>query len=151
MQELWTGLIGNKIFLTAAAGWVVAQGLKTLIYAIVNHEWSWERLMGAGGMPSSHAAAVCALLTAIIFEYGTGSVAFAMTSVLTVIVLHDARGVRLEAGKQAQVLNTLIERLLHDKDIHALQAIKLKELVGHTPSQVIIGALIGTAIAILVY
>ncbi|MEG1662177.1 MAG: divergent PAP2 family protein, partial [Clostridiales bacterium] len=109
-----------------------------------------ERLFGAGGMPSSHAAAVCALLTAIIYEYGTGSVAFAITAVLTVIVLHDARGVRLETGKQAQVLNTIINSL-HDLDFRALQEIKLKELVGHTPSQVAIGAIIGVGIALILY
>ncbi|MEG1997144.1 MAG: divergent PAP2 family protein [Clostridiales bacterium] len=150
MRELWLGLCNNKIFLTACSGWLIAQLLKVILHVLVNREWSWERLFGAGGMPSSHAAAVCALLTAIIYEYGTGSVAFAITAVLTVIVLHDARGVRLETGKQAQVLNTIINSL-HDLDFRALQEIKLKELVGHTPSQVAIGAIIGVGIALILY
>ncbi len=150
MNNLWLDLIHNKIFLIACAGWFVAQVLKVLLHLIVNREWSWERFLGAGGMPSSHAAAVCALLTSVIYEYGTGSVAFAITAVLTAIVLHDARGVRLETGKQAQVLNNIVSRL-YEGDLHFLQEIKLKELVGHTPSQVAVGAVLGVLIAVLLH
>ena len=100
----------NTIFLTAAFGWLVAQILKTLIHLIVSKKFVAERLVGSGGMPSSHSATVCALVTAVCYEYGAGSFEFAISLILAIIVMYDAMGVRRETGIQAQVLN-LMEQL----------------------------------------
>ena len=97
----------NTIFLTAAFGWLVAQVLKTLIHLIVSKKFVAERLVGSGGMPSSHSATVCALVTAVCYEYGAGSFEFAISLILAIIVMYDAMGVRRETGIQAQVLNLL--------------------------------------------
>ena len=84
----------NHIFLTAACGWFVAQILKTLIHLIISKKFVAERLVGSGGMPSSHSATVCALVTATCYEYGAGSFEFAISLILAIIVMYDAMGVR---------------------------------------------------------
>ena len=99
----------NTIFLTAAFGWLVAQVLKTLIHLIVSKKFVAERLVGSGGMPSSHSATVCALVTAVCYEYGAGSFEFAISLILAIIVMYDAMGVRRETGIQAQVLNEMLK------------------------------------------
>lgn len=146
MKELWLDLISNRILLVSMLSWFVAQFTKTILYLIVNKEFNLERMVGSGGMPSSHAATVCALSTSTLLQYGLSSFEFALTFILTVIVLHDARGVRLETGKQATILNMLTAHLFTENKIVIP---KLKELVGHTPSQVIVGALLGIIIAII--
>ena len=80
----------NHIFLTAACGWFVAQILKTLIHLIISKKFVAERLVGSGGMPSSHSATVCALVTATCYEYGAGSFEFAISLILAIIVMYDA-------------------------------------------------------------
>ena len=99
----------NHIFLTAACGWFVAQILKTLIHLIISKKFVAERLVGSGGMPSSHSATVCALVTATCYEYGAGSFEFAISLILAIIVMYDAMGVRRETGIQAQVLNDMMK------------------------------------------
>ena len=142
-------LVNNRIFLSAACGWVVAQLLKTLIHMWFNRKFVAERLIGSGGMPSSHSATVCALSTAALISYGIGSFEFAISFIFAVIVMHDAMGVRRETGIQAKVLNELIEVFAAmDSDMSPQD--KLKEFVGHTPLQVLIGALLGITIAICV-
>ena len=96
-----SGLWHNRVLLSAATGWAAAQILKTIIHALLEDEWKLERLVGSGGMPSSHAATVCALVTAAAYNYGPNSFEFTISFLLAIIVLHDARGVRLETGKQA--------------------------------------------------
>ena len=119
----------------------MAQVLKALLYTLLNREFKFERLFGSGGMPSSHASTMLAAVMAATMEHGPQSFEFAITVLLALIVLHDARGVRLETGRQAEVLNKLmrhgdLKELFQDEDY-------LKELVGHTLIQVIIGSLIG--------
>lgn len=143
--EFFEGLLGNKIFMSAVIGWLVAQLLKVIIYAVINREFKAERFVGSGGMPSSHSATVCALTTATLLEYGSSSFEFAIAGVLAIIVMYDARGVRLETGKQAEVINQLFS-LLKDEDVKPV--VKLKELVGHTPLQVLAGAVLGIVIAL---
>ena len=123
----------NTIFLTAAFGWLVAQVLKTLIHLIVSKKFVAERLVGSGGMPSSHSATVCALVTAVCYEYGAGSFEFAISLILAIIVMYDAMGVRRETGIQAQVLNEML-KVFEDMGRSEISAHdKLKEFVGHTP------------------
>lgn len=144
--EFFIELLGNRIFMSAVIGWFVAQILKVIIYMVINREFSAERFVGSGGMPSSHSATVCALTTATLLEYGAGSFEFAIAGVLAIIVMYDARGVRLETGKQAEAINQLFNLL---KDEEVTPVVKLKELVGHTPLQVIAGAVLGIVIALL--
>lgn len=149
MSILWNGLIHNKVFISAVIAWLVAQMLKTIIFAIVNREWRLERLIGSGGMPSAHAATVVALLVSTIINHGTGSFEFAISAILAIIVIHDASGVRFQTGRQAEVLNKLILSLQHGGN-NIFQDIKLKELIGHTPLQVFFGSILGALVGLIV-
>ena len=144
-------LIHNQIFLTSCSGWLLAQLLKTLIYFLLNKEFSSERLIGDGGMPSSHSATVCALATAVALECGSGSPDFAIAAMFAIVVMHDAMGVRRETGIQAKILNDMLH-IFEDMGRSELSAYdKLKEFVGHTPLQVLVGGLLGIATAIISY
>lgn len=143
-------LIHNRIFVAPVCGWLVAQLLKTMIHMWFNRKFVAERLVGSGGMPSSHSATVCALATAAGIEYGGGSFQFAMAAIFAIVVMYDAIGVRRETGIQAKVLNEMME--MFDKMGKEMSVEeKLKEFVGHTPLQVLMGALLGIAIAMAVY
>lgn len=148
MKEILYGLITNKILITATAAWFVAQLAKMIIYLIINREVKWERLVGAGGMPSSHTSTVIAFSLATLAEYGTGSFQFAIALLLAIIVIHDARGVRYETSKQAVVLNKILNDLFTDPNPD-LVIPRLKELVGHTPFQVFIGGIVGFIVGII--
>ena len=147
-MKFWDQLLGNQVLMCAVAGWTVAQVLKTLIDIYLNRSFNPERLVGSGGMPSSHSATVCALTTASAMVYGVGSFQFTISFVLAMIVMYDAMGVRRETGKQAQLLNSVFFENILNLDKVFLQE-KLKEYVGHTPLQVFAGAVLGILIAIL--
>lgn len=138
-------LLNNTVFMAAASGWLIAQILKTIIDTGINKSFSPERLTGSGGMPSSHSSTVCALATASCLQYGAGSFAFAVSAIMAIIVMYDARGVRRETGIQAQVINEMIDFFQNMGKPLSYEE-KLKEFVGHTPLQVLIGALLGVAI-----
>ena len=143
-------LIQNPFFIVPLLSWFSAQVLKVIINGIINKKLDWERLFGDGGMPSGHSATVSSLWTMALLTYGTGSFEFAATGILAIIVCHDAMGVRLEAGKQAQVLNDIIETFnLFTEDMNP--EVKLKEFVGHTPVQVAAGFSLGVINACLMY
>lgn len=142
-------LTSNQVLISAVAGWTVAQVLKTILDVALNRSFNPERLVGSGGMPSSHSATVCALVTSTGMKYGAGSFEFAISFVLALIVMYDAIGVRQETGKQAKVLNSLLFENLLKLDSVLLQE-KLKEYVGHTPIQVVAGAILGVLIALFV-
>lgn len=142
-------LLHNSIFLSAIIGWLVAQVLKTIIHLIVNKQFVAERMVGGGGMPSSHSATVCALATATGIRFGGGSFEFALAAIFAIVVMYDAMGVRQETGKQGKVLNEMMEIFTQmGKDLDAETA--LKEFVGHTPLQVLMGAILGIGIAVLI-
>lgn len=144
-------LTANKIFWVAAAGWLIAQLIKTLLHLILVKEFRAERLVGSGGMPSSHSATVCALSTAIAYECGANSPEFAISLIFAIVVMYDAMGVRRETGIQAKLLNDMIH-ILEDMGRNELSAHeKLKEFVGHTPLQVLIGAVLGIIISVICY
>lgn len=144
-------LTANKIFWVAAAGWLIAQLIKTLLHLILVKEFRAERLVGSGGMPSSHSATVCALSTAIAYECGANSPEFAISLIFAIVVMYDAMGVRRETGIQARLLNDMIH-ILEDMGRNELSAHeKLKEFVGHTPLQVLIGAVLGIIISVICY
>lgn len=143
-------LIHNRMFIAAASGWIIAQMLKTLIHMWFNRKFVAERLVGSGGMPSSHSATVCGLATAAGIEYGAGSYQFAIAAIFAIIVMYDAMGVRREAGIQAKVLNEMMDMFMHMGKEMSVEE-RLKEFVGHTPLQVLVGALLGILIAFLIY
>ena len=147
-MDIINELLGNQIFMSAALSWLVAQILKTIIHLVFNREFMAERLVGSGGMPSSHSSTVCALATASLLKFGVGSYEFAISAILALIVMYDARGVRRETGIQAKILNEMMQ-LFQDMGSDMPPREKLKEFVGHTPLQVLIGAILGIAIAYL--
>ena len=142
-------LFQNRILIAAVTGWLVAQLLKTIIHLYFTKSFVPERLVGSGGMPSSHSATVCALSTAAAIQYGLGSFEFAICAIVAIIVMYDALGVRRETGIQAKVINEMME-LFSSMNKELSTDEKLKELVGHTPLQVLMGAILGIIIAFVV-
>ncbi len=148
----WQNFIfGNYILTVAIFSWFAAQVAKTIInYALVG-KLELERLYGAGGMPSAHSAFVCSAFMATSKSEGVSSPLFAIAFILASVVMYDAMGVRHETGKQAKVLNQLLDDWLDDEENEVLNNVKkLKEKVGHTPLEVLSGALLGILIAILI-
>lgn len=143
-----SGVLSNKILIAAFCGWLVAQVLKTIIYVAVNKNFNPERLLGDGGMPSSHSATVMAMVTSTAFYFGPETFEFAVTAILALIVMHDAMGVRRETGKQAKVINNMMDWFMQNSDISPEE--KLKEFVGHSPTQVFFGALLGIIVGVVV-
>lgn len=136
------------ILITVIMGWLVAQLLKTLLYFYLEKKFSPERLIGSGGMPSSHSSTVCTLAVTSAFNFGLESFEFVISLVLAIIVMHDAMGVRLETEKQARVLNALMEELRSSSNNELFEQ-HLKEFVGHTPTQVLAGAVLGIIVGFL--
>ena len=144
----FTDLCSHVIFVSAALGWLIAQVAKTIIHLIVTKKFVVERLVGSGGMPSCHSATVCALSTATGMECGASSPEFAIAVMLAIIVMYDAMGVRRETGIHAKVLNEMIEVFTKmGKKMSAEE--KLKEFIGHTPLQVLVGAILGIIVAVV--
>lgn len=143
-------LITNRFLITGVSSWFVAQLAKTIIHAIINKKLVLERMVGDGGMPSGHSATVTSLAVISALSFGFDSFQFAVTALLAIIVCHDAMGVRLETGKQAQIINEMMEafEVWTKKE---LPEVKLKEFVGHTPIQVIAGILLGIANACVMH
>lgn len=140
-MAILTGLfIWNYALAAALTAWFVAQVSKVLLDGLLRQEFSWERLVGSGGMPSAHSASVIALTTALGLRDGMMSTTFAVAAVLAAVVMYDAAGIRQAAGRQAKAINHIIERLRYD---HTLDDISLKELLGHTPVEVMVGAALG--------
>lgn len=146
-MQWFIDLITNPYTLTALSCWFVAQLIKVLINLVIHKKIIWERLTGDGGMPSGHSATVSSLATIIGLMRGFDTPEFAIAGILAVVVCHDATGVRQETGKQAIMLNEIIRILETDE----LPEVKLKELVGHTPLQVLAGILLGIGGACLMY
>ncbi|MGI6357329.1 MAG: divergent PAP2 family protein [Bacillota bacterium] len=145
MLEALLGLFRNPILQAAMLSWIIAQVLKVLFAWWREGFFSLERMVGAGGMPSSHSAFVVALTVGVGEASGWESPLTAFSVVFSLIVMYDAAGVRRAAGKQARALNKIINELAAGKQV---KEERLKELLGHTPVEVIAGAILGLAIAI---
>lgn len=141
-------IITNEILMSAALSWGLAQVIKTIIHLILTKKFVAERLIGSGGMPSCHSATVCALTTSIVINEGISSPFFAMSAILAIIVMYDARGVRRETGLQATVLNEIVD-IIEKLGADVTYDEKLKEFIGHTPFQVLVGAILGIIIALI--
>jgi acid phosphatase family membrane protein YuiD len=140
-------LLGNHILLAAFLAWFVAQVSKTIYECIRYRQIKLSRLVSSGGMPSSHSALVTSLATATGRITGISSPSFAIAAVLAGIVMYDAAGVRRAVSIQARILNQMIDEAFQGKPF-AEQ--RLRELIGHTPVQVLVGALLGIGIGLIV-
>lgn len=139
-------ILSNRIIQAAALAWAIAQGLKVLLTLMISKKFDSTRVFGSGGMPSSHSAMTCAMLMMVGFTEGFSSAVFALAFCFSGVVMYDAAGVRRSTGKNAAVLNRLIDRLATDGTFDEEH---LKELVGHTPIQVLAGALLGILVGTL--
>lgn len=133
--------------MSAFIAWLIAQLTKIVISLIKEKRLNFRLITASGGMPSSHTSSSCALTTSIAYVYSFTSPLFAIAAVFTLIVMYDATGVRRAAGEQAKILNRIMDDLMNKRSIEAGE--RLKELIGHTPFQVIMGALLGIAVGIL--
>ena len=154
-MEVLQILIHNKMLITPIIGWAAAQIIKTFINLLITKEFNPERLVGSGGMPSSHSATVVSLMYATAYCKGFAGFEFPMATVMAIIVMYDAMNVRMETGKQAIILNLFlkneeINKLLKDADRSDWAKIILKEYVGHTPTQVLGGILVGILVGYVV-
>lgn len=146
-MQFFADLWSNGPLKCAALSWAVAQFIKVLINLWLNKKLDWRRCFGMGGMPSSHTALVISLAISIAFQEGVNSATFTLAFVLAAVVIYDALGVRRETGRQSEVLNQIItEMLVEGKPITEKQ---LKELVGHTPLEVLGGLIVGVVISLL--
>ena len=145
---LFFELLANRVLMTCVAAWFIAQALKVFFYYILEKRWDLGRMFGLGGMPSSHSASVTCAATMAGLLNGFDSAIFGIATVIALVVMYDAAGVRRAAGKQAKLLNELIDNYYAE---HYINEKKLKELLGHTPVEVVAGSMLGIAIAIVYY
>nr|WP_317412218.1 divergent PAP2 family protein [uncultured Solibaculum sp.] len=171
-METIKAVFGNYILVSAVLAWLCAQVIKTLLTLFATRKFDPERLVGAGGMPSAHSAMVCALTIAMSRVEGVSSPLFAMAFLFAAVVMYDAMGVRRAAGEQAKVLNRMLDQLdwpifgkkqkeqVREEERSRLSNLRrddededdkeLKEGLGHTPLQVLAGALLGILVAMIV-
>lgn len=142
----FTEIMDNRILFAALLSWLVAQVLKVVLTLVNEHRLDFHKLIASGGMPSSHSAISTSLAIGVGQLYGYDSALFAIAAVLSFIVMYDAANVRLEAGKQAALLNRIIDVM---QDPNVTMEVRLKELLGHTPLQVAAGAVLGIVVALI--
>jgi hypothetical protein len=138
--------LSNRILWTAIAAWAIAQLIKPPFEFLETRRWNWGLWFSSGGMPSSHSALVCSAMLAVGLFHGFDSPAFALSVAFAMVVVYDAAGVRREAGRHAERINILIEELFTGQPITENE---LKEVIGHTPTEVIAGVLLGIATALV--
>lgn len=138
----------NYIFWTSVTAWAIAQTIKVILGVVREKRFNFRWFVGTGGMPSSHAASVASLSTSVGVTYGFDSALFAIAITFAVIVMFDAHTVRFSTGRQAKVLNKMLDDIYWK---HKLDDEKLKEFLGHTPIQVFVGAALGIVVSLLMY
>ena len=144
MQDIGN-IIDNSVLLIAVIACLIAQASKLVVEVVKNRKLDVRVLVTTGGMPSAHSALVTALASGIGQTVGWASSEFALATIFAIIVMYDAAGVRQAAGKQARILNQMIDEVFSDK--HEFNEDRLKELLGHTPFQVIVGSILGVTIS----
>lgn len=138
-------IIQNKIFLATILAWLIAQVLKIILYARKHRRMNFKFLLGSGGMPSSHSATVMALCIAVGRTEGWETSLFVVSLIFAIIIMTDAVGVRRSVGQQARILNIMVDELFEKGTINER---RLKELLGHTPVEVFVGAGLGILVAL---
>lgn len=149
MLQAFSQLRNNYILMASALSWASAQIIKTIIDFFLTKSFTAERLIGSGGMPSAHSAFVSALAVSTGRFCGLSSPEFALAFGLACIVIYDAMGVRRAAGEQAKMINLLTDELLNNYNNEGKVVNQLKELLGHTPLEVMAGCVLGITIAML--
>ena len=143
MNNFFAQLFHNKYLIVPIITWFCIQTFKVICDLVTTKKFNFKRILGAGGMPSSHTAIVMSLSVLIGKEFGFNSPIFALSMVFAFVVMYDAAGVRRAAGKQARLLNRIVETPgLSDLEVQE----RLVEVLGHTPFQVIVGAIIGIVV-----
>jgi len=148
MKDVFAEIARNKILMTTISAWLIAQATKLAIGVIQHRKFDFRWFLGPGGMPSSHVAGASCLATAVGIEKGFSSAFFALAAAFALVVMFDAQGVRRSTGKQARILNKIMDDIYWQGKI---QEIRLRELVGHTPVEVIVGLVLGIIIAVVAY
>jgi acid phosphatase family membrane protein YuiD len=144
MGEIFIQIGKNKVFIITLYAWIIAQTIKVIIGVIRQRRFDFRWLIGTGGMPSSHAAGAACLAAVLGLEYGFDTAYFALAASFAIVVMFDAQGVRRSTGKQARILNRMME------DIYwkgRTSEGRLLEFIGHTPIEVLAGALLGILVA----
>lgn len=139
--------MGNEVLGCACLSWLVAQTIKVLISWLITRRFDWKRFFGMGGMPSSHTAFFVSLAVMVAFREGVSSTVFAVAASVAVVVVYDAMGVRYQTGQHSKVINNILRELILDGK--PLTEKTLLELVGHTPLEVLFGAVIGFIVPLL--
>ncbi|MDD5560926.1 MAG: divergent PAP2 family protein [Candidatus Omnitrophica bacterium] len=146
MKSFFAEIFRNKILMTTVSAWLIAQTIKVGIGVLRKKRFDFRLFIGSGGMPSAHAAGASSLATSIGMDCGFDSVYFALAFAFAIVVMFDAQGVRRSTGKQAGILNKIMEDIYWQGKI---QEMRLRELIGHTPVEVIMGLLLGIVIALV--
>ncbi len=141
-------LIHNNVLIAAILSWIIGQFLKAPLDYVLNKRWNWGIIISPGGMPSSHSALVTSVTLAIGLQEGFASPLFALAFAISMIVIYDAAGVRRQAGIHAERINEMMKSLFEGTGIPEKE---LKEVLGHTPFEVITGVILGIVISVVLY
>lgn len=147
MKEIFAQLFKNRILFTTIFAWIVAQVIKVSIGVVREKKFNFRWFLGTGGMPSSHVAGASCLATSTGLKYGFDSIYFSICATFALVVMFDAQGVRRATGRQARILNKIMEDIYWQGKV---QEGRLRELIGHTPIEIFAGFLLGIMIALLV-
>lgn len=146
MQEIFTGIVRNHVLMVTLLAWAIAQTIKVALGVLRTKRFDFRWFIGTGGMPSAHAAGSSALAVIIGLDHGFDTVLFALAAVFAMVTMFDAQGVRRSTGKQASILNKVLDDIYWKGKI---EEDRLKELIGHTPIEVFMGSIIGILLAII--
>ncbi len=148
-MSVFSQLIHNYVLISAMSSWAIAQILKFILNYVTSKEMKFERLAGAGGMPSAHSATVTALMIACARFEGVGSTFFAIAVVIAAVTIYDAMGVRHEAGEHAKIINQMLKNSSED-EAEDPDFKELKEMLGHTPLEVVGGVFLGILVPLMI-
>lgn len=146
MQDIFAGIVHNHVLMVTLLAWAIAQTIKVALGVLRTKRFDFRWFIGTGGMPSAHAAGSSALATIIGLEYGFETLVFALAAVFAMVTMFDAQGVRRSTGKQAELLNKILDDIYWRGKI---EETRLKELIGHTPIEVFMGSIIGILLAVI--
>lgn len=146
-NSIWL-IFSNPVFIISMLSWSIAQLIKVPIEFVLKRRWNWSLLLQTGGMPSSHSALVASVAHGIGLFHGYDKPEFALAIALAMVVIYDATGIRRQAGKHAEVINTMIQDLVEG---HPLKESQLKEVLGHTPFEALGGTILGILVAQIVW
>jgi acid phosphatase family membrane protein YuiD len=145
---MWNDFIHNQVVIAATLAWLIGQFLKFPLDHFLNKRWNWGIIFSSGGLPSSHSSLMTAVTLTIGLQEGFGSPVFALSAAVAMIVIYDAAGVRRQAGIHAERINEIMQ---HFFESGQLPEKELKEMLGHTPFEVLAGILLGVIISLVLY